>query len=328
MQCTNCGLPLSPTNTSACPRCHTSLTSGPKPVVGKRQSPQQYNNQAWGGRGGQAEWTNSSYQNQNQLPFPPVATPVQTPFPQPGQMWQVTPAPAPPPTPIPAPLGAIPVGAIDRAPTPYMMPTQTVGAMDSSPTPALRPQARRASNLGFYVAGLCVIAGGLILIFVYILALGLPSSSTTSAFTASPSATKNPALTPTATTPAPTAVLSPTTGLFPGQPYINTPQMASMVNINTAQPLQTTTTFKVNQKIYVTFAINPNGKNGAVCLFWYLNNRIVTQFPFAVTSSARAGYSYAIYGGTGAAYVEIYWASTITCSDKILAQHVTFTVTK
>jgi hypothetical protein len=209
-----------------------------------------------------------------------------------------------------------------------MMPTQTAGAMNSSPRPVLRPQARRASNVGFYVAGLCVIAGALILVFVYIMALGLPASSTTSAFTVSPSATTNAVLSPTATPPSPTAVLSPTTGIYPGQQYIDTPQMASMVNITTAQPLQTTTIFKVNQKIYVTFAIHPNGKNGAVCLFWYLNNRNVTQYPFAVTASAGAGYSYAIYGGSGPAYVEIYWASTISCSDKILAQHVTFTVTK
>ena len=103
--------------------------------------------------------------------------------------------------------------------------------------------------------------------------------------------------------------------------------MASLVNTTTAQPLQLTTTFKVNQKIYVSFNIHPDSKNGAVCLIWYLNNKKVTQFPFSVTASARAGYSYAIYGGTGPAYVEIYWASTTTCSDKILAQRVDFTVT-
>jgi hypothetical protein len=71
----------------------------------------------------------------------------------------------------------------------------------------------------------------------------------------------------------------------------------------------------------------PHGKNGAVCLYWHLNNKNVTQFPFAVTPNATAGYSYAIYGSTGTAYVEIYWASTIACSDKLLAQHVNFKVT-
>jgi hypothetical protein len=184
------------------------------------------------------------------------------------------------------------------------------------------------SNLGFIVAALCVISGGLILIFVYFLALSLPANPATGAYPPT-SATTRTALTasPTSPTLSPTAVLPPTAGTLPGQQYIDNSQMASLVNTVTAQPLQLTTTFKVNQKIYVTFNINPNGKNGAICLLWYLNNKIVTQFPFSVTTSAKAGYSYAIYGGTGPAYVDIYWASTTACSDKILAQHVNFTVT-
>ena len=103
--------------------------------------------------------------------------------------------------------------------------------------------------------------------------------------------------------------------------------MASTINFNTAQPIQTTTTFKVKQRIYVTFAIHPNGKSGAICLYWYLNNHAVTEFPFPVTAAASAAYSYAIYGGRGNGYVEIYWASTTACSDRMLAQHVPFTVT-
>jgi len=104
--------------------------------------------------------------------------------------------------------------------------------------------------------------------------------------------------------------------------------MASEVNTNTAQPLQVTAMFRVSQRIYVTFDIHPSGNNGAVCLVWHLNNQVVTQFPFAVTASARAGYSYAVYGATGAGYVEIYWASSVACSDELLAQHVNFTVQK
>jgi hypothetical protein len=184
------------------------------------------------------------------------------------------------------------------------------------------------SNLGFIVAALCVISGGLILAFVYFLAMGLPATPTTGAYPPTPAATRNMlAASPTTPTLSPTSVPSPPAVAPPGQQYIDNSQMASFVNTTTAQPLQLTTTFKVNQKIYVTFNIHPNGKNGAVCLFWYLNKKNVTQFPFPVTASAKAGYSYAIYGGTGPAYVEIYWASTMTCSDKILAQHVNFTVT-
>jgi hypothetical protein len=173
-----------------------------------------------------------------------------------------------------------------------------------------------------------VITGGLILVSVFFFAMGLPSVGTTTAYPATPLATRIITATSPATPPlSPTAIPSPTAGAFPGQQYIDNPQMASAVNINTAQPVMPTTTFKVNQKIFVTFNIHPGGKSGAVCLYWYLNNKSVTQFPFAVTANAKAGYSYAIYGGTGPAYVEIFWASTTSCSDKILAQHVTFTLT-
>jgi len=164
------------------------------------------------------------------------------------------------------------------------------------------------------------------LVVVYFMALGLPQTNATSASLSSPQSTQSIVPSPT-TAKTPTVNPTPTTSTLPGQAYIDNAQMASSVNINTAQPLQATSTFRENQKIYVTFAIHPNGKSGAVCLYWYLNSHNITQYPFAVTATAKAGYSFAIYGGAGAAYVDIYWASTITCSDKILAQHVTFTVT-
>ena len=181
---------------------------------------------------------------------------------------------------------------------------------------------------GFMFAGLCVITGGLILVFVYFAAMGLPSTGTTNASMGTPAATRNAFPSPTAVPPSPTVVPSPTVDTYPGQQYIDNAQMASVVNTCTAQPLQTTTIFKINRRIYVTFSIHPDGKNGAVCLFWYLNNRNIAQYPFEVTVGAKAAYSYATYGAPGTANVDIYWASTTACSDKILAQHVNFTVTK
>ena len=307
MKCKNCGFPLSPTNASmTCPRCHTSVASGPGPVEQQSFPQPAPSSPTWA--------TGSS---QNQIIFSPVE---QAPFPQTGQMWQS----APTPESMPATL--------NHSSALYDVPAHTAGGMYSSPStpaPSIRPQARRASNLGFIVAGLCVSAGGLILIFVYIMALALPSPASTSTSSIAPTVTHNTPITlPTSTAaPSPTAALSPTAEAFHGQQYIDNPQMASSVNTITAHPIQATTTFKVKQKIYVTFNIHPDGNNGAVCLYWHLNNKNVTQFPFAVTSNATAGYSYAIYGGTGTAYVEIYWASTTACSDKILAQHVNFKVT-
>ena len=94
MKCTHCGLPLSPTSTSkSCPRCHSSLVSGPVPKV--QQPQEQVGNQAWV-----------------------------------GNAWQ---------------------------------PARAPGVMYSTPAPAARPHAPRMRNLGFIVAALCVISGGLIL---------------------------------------------------------------------------------------------------------------------------------------------------------------------
>ena len=267
-------------------------------------------------------WNTSSLQNQPV--FPPAA---QTPLPQAGQMWQ--PDPTSPP---------LPATYADRVPEPMesgvrynsannMRGSRTAAMMYSKPMPDMQTSKYRRSNAGFIVAGLCVITGALILVFVYFMALGLPSTNTTSAYAGIPEATSTILASPTAGVPSPTALPSPTLGTFPAQQYIDNPQMASKVNTNTAQPLKTATTFKVNQKIYVTFNIHPNRKGGAVCLLWYLNSRIVTQYPFAVTASANAGFSYAIYGGAGGGYVEIYWASSTACSDKILAERVNFTVT-
>lgn len=294
MRCTNCGLPLSPTNTSLnCPRCHTALVSGAKPVA------------VYSG-------------------FPPVA---QTPLPQAGQMWQSDPTPPPLPTPEPMEAAVRDTNASDmrEGRTAETVPGGQA-KMYSNPTPAMQAHTHRTSNAGFIVAGLCVITGGLILVFVYFMALGLPAASTTSAYTVTPTTISNTLPSATAA-PSVTVMPSTTVGAFPGQQYIDNAQMASLVNTNTAQPLQMATRFKVNQRIYVTFNIHPNGKSGAVCLIWYLNSRLVTQYPFAVSTTANAGYSYAIYGGAGEGYVEIYWASSTICSDKILAQQVNFTVT-
>jgi hypothetical protein len=103
--------------------------------------------------------------------------------------------------------------------------------------------------------------------------------------------------------------------------------MASAINSSSLQPTQLATTFKTNQKIYVTFQLHPAGHNGAVCLLWYLNGQQITQYSFAISANSKLSYAYATYGGTGAAYVEIYWASTTQCTDQLLAQHVDFTVT-
>src|SRR5205814_10635304 len=121
-------------------------------------------------------WSTSS--EQNQPVFPPAA---QTPLPQAGQMWQ--PDPTPPPLPVtypdwvPEPKEA----GVRLNSTHDMRGSRTAGMMYSKPIPAMRTSTHRRSNVGFILAGLCVITGGLILVFVYFMASGLPSTSTTGA---------------------------------------------------------------------------------------------------------------------------------------------------
>ena len=342
MKCNNCGLPLSPNNSQIiCPRCHATTQAGSKSTLARTS--QSFDDQGWNGQDGQAGLPNSPwgqaqpvsyYQEGTLTQVQPPSSPLwntnpqhaQLPFPQPGQLWQSTPPPTPIATPKPGPYAETYGGAdAQTSSNAYMAPPHNTGAMYPPSTPPIRPLKPRTSNFGFFVATLFVITGGLMLAVVYVMALGLPQTNATSASLNTPQSTQSILPSPT-TAKTPIVSPTPTTSTLPGQSYIDNAQMASAVNINTAQPLQTTTTFQTNKKIYVTFAIHPNGKSGAVCLYWYLNNHNITQYPFSVTDTANAGYSFAVYESTGAAFVNIYWASTITCSDKILAQHVTFTV--
>jgi hypothetical protein len=187
------------------------------------------------------------------------------------------------------------------------------------------PNGSRNTKLGFILAGLCILAGSLILIFVYFLAVGLQegNSNNSASITSTPKVSTS---TPT-TEPTATAIPSKTATTYPGQQYIDNAQMSASVDPNTLQPSQLTTSFQTGQKIYVSFQVHPNGHAGAVCIIWYLQSKQITNFSIPVSATSGYSYAYAIYGGSGPAYVELYWASNTQCSDQVLAQHVNFTVT-
>jgi len=189
---------------------------------------------------------------------------------------------------------------------------------------------RRSPRFNLIIATLCVLSGAMLLVVVFIMSLGLSSPSSPTAIQSAQQMPLAPAPDAAHLTPSPSTiltaqpVLSPTAG-YAGQPYIDNAQMTSAVNFSTAQPLQLTTQFYRNQKIYVTFALHP-GRSGAACLLWYLNNQEFTTYTFPVDNVSISAYSYAISGIPGPGYVEIYWASSTTCEDKVLAQKVSFTV--
>lgn len=298
MRCMNCGLPISPTRTMThCPRCGTPLNY----VEGVQQ--QQFEQIGWGNMG----------EAPPQNPWGQVAsTTPSSPFAQQGLQNQARPG------------SALTSGFSGPGGPGLQQPSL------SPRRPYPPPKKRNNTQIWFMVAGLCVILAGLLLVFVFVLGSGSGSSPSNTANTsantpATSASTPQVAASPTASDPnaSPTADASPSANgtPYPGQQYIDGAQMTTGVN----QP--PVTTFKTGSNMYVTFNLHPPSQGGAVCSYWYLNGNQVTSYPFAVKGTSHSSYTYATYDSPGPAYVELYWASDKTCSDKILAQHVDFTVT-
>jgi hypothetical protein len=345
MRCVNCGFPVSPARTK-CARCGAAVGTGrgikenqhaAAPVEATQQASFAANSQAaqsmW--EAPQVTWNvaGTPYQQQMAEPTAPYAEGNQQ---QTFQQWQAE-------APFASSFKTQDSPSIGQSFTPSTMnvfPQQTPLALPQSNAQELFPRepykknttrkASQSGRLGFTISGLCVFTGGLLLLFVYFMAQGLPNSSGPQA-AGEPGGTQNTMLTtPEATqsiSSTPTQLNTPTaspTATYPGQKYIDNAQMASDVNIKSAQPLQKTTKFAVNQRIYVTFSVHADTP-GAACLSWYLNGKKIIDFPMHVGPIAYE-YSYAYIGASGPAYVEISWASSTACTDKILAQHVDFTV--
>jgi hypothetical protein len=203
------------------------------------------------------------------------------------------------------------------------------------PRRPLAPPPKK-SRVGLKIALVGLIMATLLLAFIAILGFtGIGKAAPNTANTnPSPTSTTPPTATVAPTNSAsPTASVSPSaTGTaYPGQQYIDGAQMATGVNKATAQPQQPTTTFTVGTQMYVTFNLHPPSTGGEVCILWYLNSKqLATDPPITtinVSPTYKSSYAYSIYNNAGPAYVELYWASDKTCADKVLAQHVDFTVT-
>lgn len=291
MKCTSCGLPLSPTHTPInCPRCGTS--------TGVASTGQQiyYQQPDWESSGvvDAGVTPSANYQWEQNVQDSSVYSPPQQ-QPQSRQMWS----------------GQVYQPGYSPIPPPQFAPST----------------GPHNSKLGFILAGLCILAGSLILIFVYFSATGLPGSNSSNSTPISSTSTPNVSTSSPTTALTATAIPSQTATTYPGQQYIDNAQMSASVDLKTLQPSQITTTFKTSQNIYVSFQVHPNGHPGAVCLIWYLNSKPVTHFSLPVSATSKYSYGYSIIGGSGPAYVELYWASSTQCTNKILAQHIDFTMT-
>lgn len=306
MRCMNCGLPLSPErNMASCPRCGAALNA----LQGVQQQQQQFEQAGWGNMGGASQPS----------PWGQVASPgPYNSFTQAGLQNQSGP----------------------NAPTVAGFNNNPGSGLHQSPLSPRRPYAPPPKNksnprLLFMAAGLCVLLAAMLLGLIYMLASsgsGSPPSQNTASTNSGTTTHSTPATqagaSPTAADATPTVDSSPTaTGTaYPGQQYIDGAQMATGVDKTTLQPQTPTTTFKVGSSMYVVFNLHPPGQGGFVCSYWYLNGNQVISYPLPVKGSSHISYTYATYGSAGSAYVELYWASNKSCSDKILAQHVDFTV--
>jgi hypothetical protein len=330
MKCSHCGFPLSPSRIS-CPRCGASTNAK-----------EQFSSSAWVPHGTPVQQTPFGGQDarfgasqvdnapQNQQPvwhtssstreveasaIPEGIVPSSFPSGEGGSYGQYGQSNY---------YGNAPEQVPDRL---YLAPTsasEPLSMTPLSPRPPVSPRKSHSPSLAFTVAGLCIISGALLLVFVYFFSIGLLNSSSR----------QNSSSAPTTSARVPTVALSPTpvispTPTFPGQQYITNGQLASEVNTSTAQPITLATTFQAGRRIYVTFEVHtPNNGSGGVCLLWYLNNSLFSTYAFPVDSSTSA-YSYTRTGSTGSGTVEIYWTLLASCGDpnKVLGDRLSFTVT-
>ncbi len=311
MRCSRCDMPLSPTKTS-CPRCGTAISAlqggikwqGEQPFAFAQAVPELRQQNSTGFIGTAVDVAPLQHH------WEPQARNVQeTPF---------ATALTPPLTPLPSEQGDA------------QAPLHLQDALAFSLLPPLPKAGNRSVSIGFGLAGLCTMVACVLLVFVYIMAQTLPQPGNTSSNHSGAStfvAQNTPVidLSPTATTPIASA-----TPTYPGQQYIANAQTASGINFATGLPTLPATTFRIGQKIYITFDVHPNGQAGAVCLLWFINATQFASYPFALnTTSTTSTYSYAATGNAGPGYVEIYWENAPSCTDpnKILSGHVNFTVT-
>ena len=183
----------------------------------------------------------------------------------------------------------------------------------------------RSAKGGFIVAGVCVTGAALMLLFVYFMAIGLSKDTSSGDLGTSLAPTVTASLNSTST-PILTATAAATASDVPADGFITRAETAGAVDATTSKAIEPATTFSVNQKIYITLRLHPAGQSGAVCLLWYLDGKETSHFEFSVGPTETVAYSYSIYTQAGAGYVDIYWASSTDCADKLLARHVVFNV--
>src|SRR5205807_2323802 len=155
------GLPLSPSRVNAsCPRCGASVNAGQKSTGTPNLAP--YEPPSWGGNGAN-------------VPLSVGISPQNGQWGHEGWERQAAPSSSYNPSLAQAPIaqaGLSPQAA--SANQAWLPPPTAQPGFSSRPNAPQRPPSprnNRNARVGFVVAGLCVFAGGLLLLFVYFMAL-------------------------------------------------------------------------------------------------------------------------------------------------------------
>lgn len=354
MKCSQCGMPLSPRRTS-CPRCGASAGNGGAHPSGKirltrdsssvpqHMMPPAHENNAhsqqssWGTLAPAATpWEQPRSEQGAFTPQTGQFSPAQSPFPNQPYAATLPPQNAQqqmynmPSTPMPA-------QPLPPPQSPYI--TGSPSLVQARRNPAPQPNTR----LGYTIAGLCFMAGALIMVFVFIMAQSLsmtPQLTNTDANPTpainqnAPQATapaKNHSVQATPTTAAATATAAATPTAATNQLYIDQANLASAVDTRTGQPLQLSNTFHVGQTVYVTMAIHQAAYSGTICLNWAINQQ---GYPYNSTASPAgatdqeqiSAYFFYKPGAAGMGTVDISWSSSADCSNKVPIKTLSFTV--
>lgn len=109
---------------------------------------------------------------------------------------------------------------------------------------------------------------------------------------------------------------------------ITNPQTTTGLDAN-SNPTNPTTTFQINQPIYLTVNLQPPEGGGYAFAKWYLNNSVyqvgdILPVDACWTHAASAPVTYT---QVGQGLVEAYWCTQSNCGDAQLATSVQFTVT-
>lgn len=323
MKCIHCGMPLESTRTQVnCPRCGMATTpgqesmesSGSQGLIPAHQVGYAHSEHTLGSSAGDLQAGHAALPRTQSSGWEPLVVRTQPPA-STTTTWE------PSSTNLP-----------QSTPPSQTQPAWQYDSEHLSNQPRMEPRKRKrpgtSSNIGVVVAGLCVFTSALILIFVYFMATGLSNGAPGTENVISQASTATTIVPSPSPVSSPTVAASSTPGTLPGEQFIDNAQMASAIDFSTAKVTTPASTFSVNQKVYVTFDLHPHSQAGAACLSWYLNGKKIAHYEFAVPPSInRSVYFYEVYQAAGAGSVHIYWASSIACTDKLLAQEVNFSVT-